>query len=448
MRALRRFDVGIFGKIVLVLSIALLVDAFWLRLQVWLSGEYLMPAAGLKPLVALAALAAVLLLRKRLPGGILMFAVLTFAVVMFLSFTNLVLQQGVSVQDALISQNAYFWSFLLMPLVLGLRASVSSLRFTRVLLWIGIPLAAFGLLQFVLQHPIVSIEVPEAGFQVNSWRFHGTGHLRAFSLFGSGQTFGYLLAPLLALLCVRVVRARGRQRIWFVILALLVAGATAATLTRNTYLVVGFAVVSAITYLTPLRRVVWLLPVIAVAVAVVGVSTIAAVSPGASSEGVLDATSLWIRLGEWRDLLQSFAGSSVSAQLFGQGLVQNEQASGSVRVLIDNSYLAVLLNSGILGLTAWLALMCTLWTYLHVSAVRSMDEGAITVAAAFSAWGIGGLFNVSIAVFGIYGIWAFLLVPRRSSQVTTRRIAVEPSARRTRSVSASSGATGATTSAV
>lgn len=446
MRGFRRFGVGVLGTAVLALSMLLLVDAFWPRVQVMLTGDYLIPAAGLKPLVALVSIAAVLLLRKRLPSGFMMFSGLAFGVVLVLSFANLVALQGVSVQDALVSQNAYYWTFLLMPLVLGVRSTVSSRRFTRVLLWVGLPLVLFGLLQFVLQRPIVSIEVPQAGFRVNSWRFHGTGHIRAFSLFGSGQTFGYLLAPVLALLIVKAFRSRGARRFWFVAWAMATAAATAATLTRNTFLVVGLAAAATLLYLTPLRRVVWLLPVMSVTIAAVGMAAAAWLSPAGDNGGILDATSLWVRLGEWRDLLDQYANAPLTAQLFGLGLVQNEQASSSLRVLIDNSYLAVLLNSGLLGLLGWLTLMCALWGYLHTAAVRTMDEGKIAIAAAFSTWALAGVFNVPIAIFGVYGIWAFLLIPRRTPSAVPQTARVRASRRRQEAVGQAMGAASATTS--
>lgn len=426
MRAKFRLDVGTLGSIVLGLSMVLLVDAFWPRLQVLVTGDYLVPAAGLKPLVALVSIAAVLWLRKRLPGGFLLLVSVGFVVVMALTMANLVFLQDVPVREVLVSQNAYYWPFLLLPLLLGVHATVASRRFSGVLLSVGLPLAGFGLLQFVLQQPMVAIEVPAAGFEVNSWRFHGTGQLRAFSLFGSGQTFGYLLAPLAALLVVKVVRARGVRQIWFGAAAALVAIVTYATLTRNTYLVVALAVVAAVGYLTSLRRLVWALPIATLIIAILGTFVFTGVMPEDASGGIWDATSLWMRLDEWQAVLDRYANASPAAQLLGLGLVQNEQAAGDLRVLVDNSFLAVLLNSGALGLLGWVTLMLAVWTQMHVATVRSGDDAQIGITAAFSTWAIVGLFNVSIAVFGIYAIWAILLSPRMSEVVERRPLELRP----------------------
>lgn len=442
MRAKFRLDVGTLGSIVLGLSMVLLVDAFWPRLQVLVTGGYPVPAAGLKPLVALVSIAAVLWLRKRLPAGFLLLVSIGFVVVMAITMANLTLLQDVPVREVLVSQNAYYWPYLLLPLLLGVHATVSSKHFSTVLLGVGLPLAAFGLLQFVVQRPIVSIEVPEAGFVVNSWRFHGTGQLRAFSLFGSGQTFGYLLAPLAALLVVKVVRARGLRRIWFGAGLALVAFTTFATLTRNTYLVVALVVVAAVGYLTSLQCLIWALPIATLIIAILGTFVLTGVMPEGASGGIWDATSLWMRLDEWQVVLDRYASSAPAAQMFGLGLVQNEQASGSLRVLVDNSFLAVLLNSGALGLVGWTGLMLALWTQIHVATVRSRDDAQIAIAASFSTWAIVGLFNVSIAVFGIYAIWAFLLVPEKEMGAENQSVLLRP-ASTSRTDGVGQGATGA-----
>ena len=273
----------------------------------------------------------------------------------------------------------YFFVFLI-PLMLVMSDNESSGQSViiergafRALYLAAIPVFALGYAQVLLNAPILSLGDEAAGYVVQVPTRSDIGQVRAFSLFGSGFTYGHFVTLVGALAAsYLVLRGRPLRRGWFVALVVGSALAAASTLTRNTY--VEFVVsVGAVVVIPFLLRKGWTNRLLVSASA-----GFAATAYGAMvaffllvrlhARGLLNLSTFEIRLTNVAAIVERYivGASTLTTLVFGQGYIQGEKFAdlqGIHRLLFDNTYVDVLLFSGVVGLVLFAAFFVAMFGY-------------------------------------------------------------------------------------
>jgi len=76
-------------------------------------------------------------------------------------------------------------------------------------------------------------------------------------------------------------------------------------------------------------------------------------------------------------------------------------------VIIDNSFLAIGVHSGLIGLVLWFLLMWQIWKWL-LAISRKMPDNAVVLAitAMWSTWISSGIFNSTMSLYPMLAIVA------------------------------------------
>jgi hypothetical protein len=312
----------------------------------------------------------------------------------------------------LLSYNSYYFFFLLLPFAVYLPARTRIVN--RWLVLLSLPLLVLGFSQYVSNAPLVPLASPDESFKVYSVDYYG--QTRAFSLFNSGLNYGHFLSLLGAFTAYYLVRGKKTNRIRAFVFLLILTAACYSTLTRNLYLEFGFTLLTALLLarrsgagdrdFRPLPR---YLPVFYAVVAVVfvyGVQLLLATRGGAAK--LLGQESLYQRYVQWQYYFPLWADSGLKNLLFGVGLIQNERFPVTEDVLIDNTFLAIGVHIGLIGLVLWLVLMWKLWNYLlQIQALIPGNPFVLAIVALSSTWMSSGLYSIN---FGMYALLSFIAI--------------------------------------
>jgi hypothetical protein len=228
-----------------------------------------------------------------------------------------------------------------------------------------------------------------------SWGFSGS--VRAFAFFSSPSTFGHFIALVAGLAVACVLEKKGSAVTWIGV-ALLAAAAGFSTLTRATQIEVACAMFTV--WLAYRRdRLSRLLSWVPVVYGVIGV-LVAFVLPlwleSFAEADLLSNLSLLQRYGQWASYGLMWIGQGLATFLFGAGIAQNDRFQAGAEVLIDNSFLAVGVHIGFIGVVIWFAITWYVWKYMleetreHLTPVRAASLGA------WSVWILTSVFNVTL----------------------------------------------------
>lgn len=310
-----------------------------------------------------------------------------------------------------------FSLLIFLPLIFSMNGIVDPRAARKIIFIIFVPLAILGIAQFVTSLPLVRPASLDGRFVVNSWTM--SGHARAFSLFTSGLRFGYFIAMVLSIAFASYLAAAEKESKWrFVVILLLSSFACLSTLTRNVYVIsVEGAITTYLLCRRPLGdsiRTVKLLPIFYLLFAfLLTVVTPAVVSMFSKSALVLSGDSLAIRLNEWQYYLAVWLQTDIKTMLFGTGMSQMTRfvIAGEAPV-IDNIFIGVGLQIGVVGLVLFVSLYWALWLKL----LRELKSGGaspmlVGITGFWSTAFSSGMFNTSqptyLSVF-VLGMLFFL----------------------------------------
>lgn len=338
---------------------------------------------------------------------------LVFALYLVLHFV--LLRAEYPVDYLLQSYNTYYFFLLLFPFAAFLSAEPKS--FSRMLILVSAPLLVLGFAQYLSNSSILPVASNDNYFSVFSHEYYG--RVRAFSLFNSGLNYGHFLCLFGAFLLCHLVRAR--RRAWFFLLPALalVVLACYTTLTRNLYIEFALTQVTALLLLrrrklspSSLRyRLVAAVPFLYGVLASVFIFVMPLIEVLSGSGALLlKQESLVIRVQAWLYYLPLWLNNGLKTLLFGVGLVQHERFPITESVVIDNSFLAIGLHIGLVGLLLWFVLMWRLWRYLLAIQARMPDNIPLAaMAALWSTWISSGLFNNNFILYAILFLMAYPL---------------------------------------
>lgn len=404
------------GYIFTAVFFLFLVDGIVPQAQMLLfSGRILIPGVSLK--IALVALLALSLLIHLLRSGTLLLPQ-GLVIPYYLFFSYLVIHFLVSLGEyppgyLLFSYNSYYFFLLALPFALYVQVTSDLIRKWFVLL--AVPIIALGMAQFFSNSPILPTASVDQTFRVYAFEYYGK--TRAFSLFNSGLNYGHFLSIAGALCVVAIVWNRKIGRLKFLALFFIVALACYTTLTRNLYIEFCFTAFSALLLcmVRHWRSMAWVslltryLPVMygVVSLLLVTILQVLAVLMRGTST-LLQQESLLQRYVAWKFYFPLWTGHGLKTLLFGVGLIQNERFPVTEQVLLDNSFLAIGLHIGLVGLVLWFYFMWKLWKHI-LTIWKRMPDNALLVACAaiWSTWISSGLYNIN---FGLYAILAVIIL--------------------------------------
>ncbi len=405
-RPLRDFALRGLGELLFWLVMLQLVGGAYLQSQLALFDGRIAVSNGAPKLllvfgVVLLAAGAVWLSRGRiawrpclLPAGI--FACYLAADLAWLTATS-----GVPVEALLLGLNKYFLFFAAVPAAALLRPRISAEQMNLRLVLLFVPLVLVALAQFAMNDPLLRIAAEDGTYEVPAVEFYG--QIRAFSLFRGVLECGQAMAFFGALFLAQLCSDRPRHRLWYLALLALAAVGCLVTFRRGAYIEFGAAAVSAIAIARRWHVSRWLpWMYLAVGLGLAGVGTMLGSTQG---EGVLSAESLAERHGAWNLALDKWLVREDASLLFGTGLAQIE--SDTIEYfLVDNGFLAVGVQLGLVGLALWCWVMQALWRDMLATASRTHSALAIAVAALLSTWMMRDVFD---PLFMLYPLYVFLV---------------------------------------
>jgi O-antigen ligase len=217
-------------------------------------------------------------------------------------------------------------------------------------------------------------------------------------LFESGYSFGHYIAVAGALILLMPMR-----KFWKSILIVIVVFAGYSTLTRNTYLEIGFALAAALIFSR--NRTSSSAGYILMGINALAGYAVMKLAPLISNLfGQLDIFDIYThtsRVTEWDGIMQNWLSSDVFTALFGTGLTQ-----GFGFNYVDNMYLAVGAQFGILGLIVFGLLFLAMTHYVFKQAAMRKTPLPTAIAAFWTTFPIVSFFNISLPPY----IFVFIIL--------------------------------------
>ncbi len=413
---LREFALRALGEVLFWLIVVQLVTGLYLQSQLALfDGRIILPN-GVPKLLLVAGIvslgiAVAVLAHGRIALRPCMFPASIFACYLGADMAWLAATSKLPIGALLFGFNKYFLFFAAIPAAALLRPRMTARQMNARFLFLLVPLAAVSLAQFLTNDALLPTSTEDNAFTIDAVDFYG--QIRAFSLFRGvlecGQGMAFFGALLIARLCTPARQHATRDTI---LLALAVA-ASLVTFRRGAYMEFGAAGLSAVAIArgwSISRWLPWIYFAVAIALASAGT-----VLGSVQGETVLSSESLAERHEAWNTALDKWLLREDPSVLLGTGLAQTSLlGTGLAQIesdevdyfLVDNGFLAVGAQLGLVGLGLWCWVMHSLWSDTLASAWRTRSTLAIAVAALLSTWMMRDMFD---PLFSLYPLYAFLV---------------------------------------
>ena len=326
--------------------------------------------------------------------------------------------------EILFAYNAYYCSLIFAPVAAALRGKVPERLAIRIFLGTFAACALLGWAQFILQKPLVQLASNDGNFRIfaSQWMMPGETLIRATSFFGTALEYGNF-AVLMAAIGIGMCGEPGGWKKG-IPLYLIAAATCYTTWTRVVFLQLFVATVAALTFTFGRKpnRVTWQ-PLIAL-----GLGWLIAFSGITSlinqEKGLSNSTSLELRLQQWETYGTTMARATVSQQLFGFGFCQadkpviiprkDEFYGKAVTVLVDNTYLALMLHIGVIGTLVMMGLLWGMWRHLRMEAANRPTPMLVGIASFWATFLMTGMFNIQAANFGYWYLIGLIVLHRAS----------------------------------
>jgi len=314
----------------------------------------------------------------------------------------------------LLSYNNYYYFIIVFPLIACL--SVNTITFSKSIIIISLPILALGFAQFLTGSPVLPVSSSDGSFVVSAWGYYDK--VRAFSLFSSGLQFGYFLSLLGALMMFYILKRNGRVRILALLMFIVTTFACYSTFTRNIYIQYSFTVAASILLVIyqnkPSYAATTLLKIIpffyGLVASLATMATSIFILPKTSSSIYLMDESLNIRLLAWAHYFQLWTGSGLKKLLFGVGLISGSRVFLTEEVVIDNSFLAIAVHIGLVGLLLWFIIMWGFWKWLlYISRIDKNNAAVFAIVSYWSTWISGQLFASGLTLYPLLSMMALPL---------------------------------------
>lgn len=308
---------------------------------------------------------------------------------------------------------AYFYT-LVLPFAMVLSGAIAPRTIETVLIILALPLAALGIYQHLQNDPVLPTISVDRAWQVYAWRLEGS--IRAFSLFNSGWSFGHYFI-FIALLSIFLAIKQRIAALVAVVLVGLCAFCAYVSFTRTVYLVGTAALVTAFFFMrarhTGRYGIVVAMPFAWGAAGYLFASGIKTFLGwlNVGGGGIYSSNSLDIRQESW-DYWTGVWFSDLATALFGSAVTQKNSGHlwGESTVLIDNVYISIGVQLGLMGLLIWMGMVFVTWLFLIREARRRDDALSWAIVSAWATLPLSLTFG---AGGGYYGLLALLSVMTR-----------------------------------
>ena len=333
--------------------------------------------------------------------GLLFFGYLLFDVLFLLFYGNY------KVSEILLGYNTYFSLALLAIVSLLIPLKIRSRHLVISLCLLAVACAVIGLEQYLKNAPILPTESSDKHFAVQV--FSSGTYFNSFSLFEVPKAFALFFVFISSLLVAMWRRSRYRP----IILVLLPASMAMCWIAhaRTELVALGWALIAS-AYLTfrKSRSFIRWIPIAAfvsgIAVAFVAYFSFSQIT---GVHSFANTSSFVTRILEWRYYVSMLRDVGAGKLLFGMGFVENASLSAINGPLsIDNIYLSVVLDIGLIGLILYLMLAWVLWEEVLSTLKFGATSLHIAVAATMSTFFLMGIFSnapgLIVAYFLLYAI--------------------------------------------
>ncbi len=303
----------------------------------------------------------------------LIWAALTLLSLLFVGFT-----QGFEIAARSISEY-YFYMFLFPVFYL---ATSFYRSFYVAIIALAPILVMIALMQSVLNEPIINVGAPSDKFRVMAYLFDDK--VRAFSVFGSPVNYGYYVNILFSIALSYFLLSRRTFFSWsMALVAAVLIICVYLTYTRAIYLqclaIALFVYIAKRNFAsgTAISMVVRYFPILIF----IGYSFVTVIAfLLATEEGIVSGVTVNERVLNWGTQIMISFDEGWASILFGRGVLQEDDDIYIYSVLIDNSYVSLFSNTGLIGLVAWIWLTWSVWRIL-------LDRGVDNLYyTAFAAW--------------------------------------------------------------
>jgi hypothetical protein len=405
----------VFSFTIFLVAIIWSVNALFLQAEMAILDSTPLPNLAVKLVLALLVLAggmSQLVSGRAVAAPRLVFRFwLAFTVYLMIEAGILLLRFNYPVEYLLFSYNVYYYAVLFLPFLFYLRQTLDEWLVARTLVVFFVPLSLIGIVQNLSGTALLPTVSPNGYLEVMSWGFYGA--VRGFSLFGSALDFGHFIALMGSLGLAFVLARRGKAKTGCLVL-LLALSAGYCTLTRTTYLEIACAMFTVwLLYRRPrYRRLVVILPLLYGLLGAVVAFVVPFWTGRVSADNLLSNESLLERYAEWTYYGALWLGTNLSNMLFGTGMVQNDRFEVSANVLVDNTFLAVGLHIGAIGLLLWFGITWCIWKHMLAVCQESLSPVRAAAAGAWSVWLFTSVFSINV----FYLLASMLLLVTRVKQ--------------------------------
>lgn len=350
-----------------------------------------------------------LLLRQRL-NYVSGYKYTAFFLIFFFSYIFVLLFFRDDIPSSLLGYNSYYYYMFFFLVSLFVKFSIRARTMELFFQIASIITCLLGLLQFVFEEPLLYLVSNDGTFSIMSHNFFDIGG-RIFSFFSSALGFGYFLIFSFYLhLYFWLDKSRSalnRTYSFFMLFVILVC--VYGTFTRNIYLAFLLSLIPLfLRSVLSSKKMVLYFPAVIIFIVCFSAGFLELFLSFSRDSGQLSTASLFQRVYFWGQAIDFWLGNHFSIErfFFGVGLIQNEALNPNF--IVDNMYLAVAVNVGVIGLFLFLLIWISFWsTVVNLSfKINSPIINAITIT--FSSSFIMLLLNNSsmLAYFMVFAVFA------------------------------------------
>lgn len=387
-----------FGVMFLLSSLLILLGGPLTYGQYFLLGSTNINSFYFKIIMLFSASISILLKKHLIPKSIFMsWTILMICIIITIIYNVIFLYRDLS--QIFIGVNSYLSLALLTPLAFLFGGGRYIKRFLNIVVFITIPLALFGIFQYINnQTYLPEIKINDRSFINSIWFFD---RIRAVSLFNSGLDFGTFLIFSFGVVISNSSSFRGILKL---LVVLIITVAIYMTLTRNTYIGLIMAFITFFVTFLPNQfrfKIIKIIPIVFILI-----SLLILFLPQGADSGVANANSLDARLDIWKESFQRLNLLGLPGILFGSGEVQSYTLENTSATIIDNYPLAIIFFGGIFCLISFYFYIASLWIYV----VKSINGSRISKAVLISVSASFGMqmFNIVAVMPFICFILLFL----------------------------------------
>lgn len=324
----------------------------------------------------------------------------SFIFVLYLSISMILNINKFNANYIVNGYTGFYAFFVLIPFFSLLIPILSEKRVTNFFTVSAVICAVLGIFQFCLNQPLLTTKDESENFEILSWLFYsGQGvHVRGFSFFYNALDFGVFLIFMLG-----IVLFRARINYFNYLIFIILVFAIFSTITRNVYVGAILAVLGFFAYkLSRSYRLLMIIPPLLFTLIVL-VSNLFSFS---NNTGITNIDNLVTRNYYWNREIKRQERNGIIDLLFGQGIYQEGDENSNGLLFVDNTYLQIVAQIGIIGLIIFLLLYFSLLRYVIVQ--RERDAIGAGFYGFLVAWPTMAMYNIIIMQLAVYTLIMFL----------------------------------------